>query len=163
MSNMPKMPNVMMTSFPDLPYTGYEDALLNPDDFHSTAKSTPRTYPRTDLDILRPWSSFPIEIHDAIQSSTRNANVSPEPFPILFPKKRVVANEEELRSHANVELHEPVVEILKVLGVQGRFAMPGGGNVAIVGSPDFSWVKGSATQRPHPKMIVCGSVHFVHY
>ena len=149
----------MITSFPDLPFTDYGDALLNPA-FRSAAKSTdstPQAYPRTDLDILTPWISFPTDIHEAIQSSTKRANLSPAPFPIpLLPKERVVANEEGLRSHAMVELHEPVVEVLKVLGVQGEFVLPGSGNVAIIGDPDFSWVKGS--EQPHPKVIVRGSV-----
>ena len=146
----------MITSFPDLPFTDYGDALLDPD-FHSTAKSTPQAYPKTDLDILRPWSSFPIDIHEAIKSSTKSANLSPAPFPIpLTPKKRVVENEEGLRCHAMVELHEPVLEVLNMLGVHGQFVLPGSGNVAIVGNPDISWIKGS-NQR-HPKLIVCGSV-----
>ena len=54
-----------------------------------------------------------------------------------------------------VELHEPVVDVLKVLGVQGEFALPDSGNVAI-GDPDFTWLKYS--KQLHPKMIVCGSV-----
>lgn len=55
-----------------------------------------------------------------------------------------------------VELHEPVAEVLKMLGVEGEFALPGSGNLAIVGEPDLSWVKGS--KQPHSKIIVCGSV-----
>lgn len=65
----------------------------------------------------------------------------------MMPKERVVANE---------ELHEPVAEVLKILEVQGEFALPGSGNVAIVGDPDFSWVK--VSKQPHPKIVVCESV-----
>ena len=149
----------MITSFPDLPFKDYGDALLNPS-YHSAAKSTPHAYPRTDLDILTPWISFPLDIHKAIQSSTsKRANLSPAPFPIpLLQKERVVASEEALRSHAMVELHEPVVEVLKVLGVEGEFVFPDSGNVPILGDPDLSWVKSSGSEQPHSKVIVCGSV-----
>ena len=79
--------------------------------------------------------------------------MSPASFPIpLMPKERAVANEEALRSHETVELHEPVADVLKALGVQGEFALPGSGNIAIVRNPDFSWVKGS--KQPRPKIIV---------
>lgn len=96
--------------------------------------------------FLPPWYSQRHPIH-----------LSPASFPIpLMPKERAVANEEALRSHETVELHEPVADVLKALGVQGEFALPGSGNIAIVRNPDFSWVKGS--KQPRPKIIVRWSV-----
>ena len=65
-------------------------------------------------------------------------------------------SEEEIRSYASFALHKPVEQVLEKLGVNGRFAPSGGGNVAIVGDPDFSWVIPNA--QPHPKLIVRVSV-----
>jgi hypothetical protein len=48
-------------------------------------------------------------------------------------------------------LHNPVEEVLDKLGVKGIFTMPCGGNAAIVGDPDFSWVTNT---QSHPKVIV---------
>jgi hypothetical protein len=67
-------------------------------------------------------------------------------------KTRFVANEEKLCAHAMGALHDPVEEVLNMLEVEGEFDFPGGGNAAIIGDPDFSWVT-SATQL-HPKVIV---------
>jgi hypothetical protein len=146
----------MQTSLPDLPFTNYGKAELRPSGTHSTAKSTPRTYPRTDLQILTPWTSFPNDIHQAIQSATARAHLHSTPFPInAWTDTSFVENEEKIRAHAIFALHAPVQKVLEILGVNGWFALPGGGNVAIVGDPDFSWVT-SATQ-PHPKVIVCVS------
>ncbi|KAF8966458.1 hypothetical protein BDZ97DRAFT_1609004, partial [Flammula alnicola] len=94
----------MQTSFPELPFTDYGNAVLNPA-FHSAAQSTPRVPVRTDLETLAPWTSFPLDIHKAIQSATKCANLPPAPFSIArSPKTRVVASEEKIRVHATVEL-----------------------------------------------------------
>jgi hypothetical protein len=143
----------MQTSLPDLPFTNYGKAELCPSGTHSTAKSTRRTYPRTDLNALKPWTSFPNDIHQAIQSATAHATLNSTPFPIdVWTKTSIVTNEEDLRAHARFALHAPVQEVLEMLGVNGRFDSPGGGNVAIVGDPDFSWIMSST--QPHPKAIV---------
>ena len=63
---------------------------------------------------------------------------------------------EKIRTHATVALHEAVEKVLAKLGVNGWFALPGGGNVAIVGDPDFSWI--TSTRQLHPKVIVRLSV-----
>ena len=144
----------MQTSLPELPFTNYGKAELRPSATHSTAKSTPRTYPRTDLQTFTPWTSFPSDIHKAIQSATACADLSSTPFHIdARTKTSFVENEEDLRAHARFALHELVEMVLEKLGVKGWFTVPGSGNVAIVGAPDFSWIM-SPTQ-PHPKVIVC--------
>jgi hypothetical protein len=63
-----------------------------------------------------------------------------------------VENEETIRAHAMFALHEPVTEVANSLGVNGNFYTPSGGNAAIIGAPDFSWVVDSAW--PHPKLVV---------
>jgi hypothetical protein len=63
-----------------------------------------------------------------------------------------VSSEEEIRGHAMSALHAPVQDVMAKLGVQGRFTVPGGGNSAVVGDPDFSWVMSFA--QPHPKVVV---------
>jgi len=62
-----------------------------------------------------------------------------------------------IQFHAMVALLRPAADVLRRLGVNGRFVTPGGGNCAIVGDPDFSWIMSSVSQ-PHPKVIVCVSV-----
>ncbi|KAF8345189.1 hypothetical protein F5887DRAFT_1061817 [Amanita rubescens] len=142
----------MQTSFPDLPFTNHGDLNLKPT--HSTPSSTPRTYPRTDLQTLRAWESFPDDIHHAIRSATDSAHLSSTPFHIgAFTDPESVANEESIRAYAKFALHKPVREVLQKLGVNGDFESPGGGNPVIVGSPDFSWIV-SPECPPHPKLIV---------
>ena len=145
----------MQTSLPDLPFTNYGKAELRTT--HSTGKSTQRTYPRTDLETLTPWTSFPNDIHQAIQSATARAHLPSTPFTIeASTSTRFVESEEKIRTHATVALHEAVEGVLAKLGVNGWFALPGGGNAAIVGDPDFSWIMSS--RQPHPKVIVRLSV-----
>jgi hypothetical protein len=68
---------------------------------------------------------------------------------------RIVETEENVRAHATYALHIPVEEVLKMLGVKGRFALAGGSS-PVVGDPDFSWVVGPA--QPRPKVMVCALV-----
>ena len=144
----------MQTNLPDLPFTNYGKAELAPFGTHSSAQANPRKFPRTDLEALRHWTSFPNEIDQAIRSATTHANLSSAPFTIDAPKRtRIVKNEEAIRAHASYTLHSPVEEVLNMLGVTGSFELSGGGNIAIVGSPDFSWIMDDT--RPHPKIIVC--------
>lgn len=141
----------MQTSLPDLPFTNHGDLNLRP--IHS-APTTQGSYPRTDLQTLRLWKSFPDDIHCAIRSATANAHLSSTPFHIrALTGPEIVENEERLRGYASMMLHKPVEEVLAKLGVNGGFALAGAGPVAIVGSPDFSWIVGYA--YPLPKLIVC--------
>lgn len=142
----------MQTSLPNLPFANFGQAVLNPG-FRSSAKTHPQTYPRTDLTTLCPWTSFPNDIHQVIQSATDHANLSSAPFTVgVTPKTRSVKTEEKIRAHAMGELHELVEEVVNMLGVMGCFDEPGGGNGSIIGDPDFSWVMGAA--QPHPKLVV---------
>ena len=148
----------MQTSLPDLPFTNYGDTVLDASGIRSASKSSPRTYPRTDLQTLTPWTSFPSDIHQAVLSATTHAHLLPTPFDInSWTQDMVVENEESIRSHARFALHNAVEVVLRRLGVEGRFTMPGGGNTAIVGDPDFSWVM-ALGEQPHPKVIVRVSV-----
>ena len=140
----------MQTSLPDLPFTTYADAELKPGALHSSAYSTPRSYPRTDLQTLSPWTSFPNDIHEAIQSAIARTHLPVAPFSITYwPKRTFVNSEEKIRAHAMVALHVPVEEVMEIFGVEGSFDSS---NSAIVGDPDFSWVTSPA--QPHPKLIV---------
>jgi len=139
------------TSLPDLPFTNYGKAEFRPSGTHSTAKSTPPL--RTDLNTLTPWTSFPTDIHQAIQSATARVALNSTPFHVAaWTKSKFVKNEEDLRAYARFALHEPVQEVLERLGVNGQFHSPGGGNLSIVGAPDFSWIR-HPTQL-HPKVVV---------
>ena len=143
----------MQTSLPDLPFTNYGKAELDPFDTHSPAETTPPKYPRTNLKTLRPWASFPNEIDQAIRSAATNASLSSAPFTIdALKRTTIVKNEEAIRAHAIYALDCPVEDVLNKLGVTGSFHLSGGGNTAIVGSPDFTWIM--STARSHPKIIV---------
>ncbi|KIL68390.1 hypothetical protein M378DRAFT_71243 [Amanita muscaria Koide BX008] len=141
----------METSLPDLPFTHCGQALLSPD-FHTSTKTAPRTYPRTDLTALRSWISFPDDVHQVIQSATNRVNLPSTPFTVgVSSKTRFVKTEEKIRAHAMVELHERVEDVVHMFGVVGCFDEPGSG-APIIGDPDFSWVMGRV--QPHPKLVV---------
>jgi hypothetical protein len=143
----------MLAILPELPFTTYGDADLDPNGPRSDATSTPRRYPITDLETLTPWTSFCIDIQEAIQSATTRSRLPGTSFDIsCFQGQTIVSSEEEIRGHAMSALHAPVQCVLAKLGVQGRFTTPGGGNSAVVGDPDFSWVMSFV--QPHPKVVV---------
>ena len=142
----------MQTSLPELPFSGHANLEVIPG-FHSAIKITPRQFPRTDLDTLAPWTTFVEDIHDTIQSATTSAGLSSAPFNInAVTMSTSVVNEEGIRSLAMFALHDPVRQILSRLGCNGSFIHSGGGNVAMVGLPDFSWITGP--EQPHPKLVV---------
>jgi hypothetical protein len=141
------------TSFPDLPFTNHGDMSLKPSGTHSFAGSTPRASPRTDLQTLRAWETFPDDVHCAIQSATDSTHLSSTSFHIsAWTGPTFVANEERIRGCAMFMLHQPVEEVLEKLGINGEFESPASRNRAIVGSPDFSWIV--SVGQPHPKLIV---------
>ena len=141
----------METSLPDLPFPNYGQAVLGP--FHSATRTAPREYPRTDLASLEMWTSFPNDIHQAIQSATNRASLSPAPFSVgNSSTNRIVTTVEKIRTHATIELHERVERVVNMLGVVGSFYEAGGGNASIIGDPDFSWLMGGL--QPHPKLVV---------
>ena len=144
----------MQTSLPDLPFTNYGKAELRSSRVHthSSSKSTPRTYPRTDLETLTPWTSFPNDIHPAIQSATTRAGLPPTPLHLEgYTGTTFVTNEEAIRAHAMFALHVVVQNLMQRFGIDGYFEMPSSGYTAIVGDPDFLWTSDIA---PHPKLIV---------
>jgi len=147
----------VQTSLPDLPFTNHGNVEFDPSGSgtHTTARLTPRRYPSTNLRTLTLWTSFPNDICRAVQSATTaHPHLSSTPFDIgLADTDLVVENEESLRSYATWALHKPVQKVLEKLGVNGRFRASGGGNVPILGNPDFLWVMSNA-QPAHPKLIV---------
>ena len=77
-------------------------------------------YPRTNLKTPMPWTSFPNDIHQVIQSATTHARLSSAPFFInAWTWTEFVENEEALHAHAKYALHEPVRMVLEKLGVNG--------------------------------------------
>ncbi|KAF8229656.1 hypothetical protein L208DRAFT_1479798 [Tricholoma matsutake] len=136
----------MQTSLPDLPCLDYGDAVLNASGIHSAAKSGPQKDPRTDLQTLTPWTSFLNDIHQAILATTHAHLLPTTPFHISgWTIATIVENKESIRTHAKVALHVLAEVVLRRLGVNGHFTMPGG-------DPNFSWVMSPGAQ-PHPKVI----------
>ena len=73
----------------------------------------------------------------------------------VIRQRTKVQSEERLRSHANLELHAAVKEVVEELGIDGFFTLPGSGNITLVGEPDFLWVSGDPTGSSlHPKLVV---------
>jgi hypothetical protein len=96
--------------------------------------------------------SFLDDIHQAIQSIAAVANLPPTFTVGVTGRNRYVENEERIRSHASVALHEPVEDVVNMLGAKGRFVTA---SSAIIGAPDFSWIVGSTQSRP--KLVVSAS------
>ena len=80
-------------------------------------------------------ASFPNDMVQVIQSTT---NYHLLPLPSGCPQRL------EPHAHVMVELHE-WVEVINMFWLVGCFNEAGGGNAAIIGDPDFSWVMGRAT------------------
>ncbi|KAF8333725.1 hypothetical protein F5887DRAFT_1259819 [Amanita rubescens] len=142
----------MRTTLPTLSYnpTGF----LWDEDSHSSAYTKGQA-PRTDLQHLVPWNTFETEINEAITTRMFAMGIPLDAEYDIgsLPKKRpCVANEEGVRQEARRQLHDLVVEVLDILGIEGWFeSSPDSGNNQIVGEPDFSWLR--APTR-HPKVVV---------
>jgi len=145
----------MQTSFPDLPFP-FAGAFI-PSTFKSVVTCTPRAYPRTDLTTMCSWPSFLDDIDSAIQKAMVHNNISTGTKLTVGPvvrRPQMIRCEEGLRGHAQSELHGAVLDVLARLGIEGEFYIPGGGGVAIVGEPDFSWIQDQGNMQPHPKLAV---------
>lgn len=144
--------NTVKTVFPTLSYKPM--GFTWSQDTHSSVQTDHRTYPRTDLARFTPWDTFESEIHQAITTRMTAMNISSDiEYDIgLMPiKRRIVENEEDVRYEVRAQLHDFVEEVLRILGIDGRFARSGAGNIQIVGDPDFSWVR---NPTKHPKVVV---------
>lgn len=138
-----------------LPILSYEPTGFNwSEDVHSCAYTKERAYPRTDLEDFTPWGSFETEIRDAIIDRMIVMGIplgAEYDIGYQLKIKELVECEEAVRQQAKIQLHDLVVEVLHILGIEGRFALPGSGNNHIVGEPDFSWLQ---AQTNHPKVVV---------
>ena len=144
--------NTVKTVFPTLSYKPVGFTWSH--DTHSSARTSHRTYPRTDLAHFIPWDTFESEIHDAITTRMIAMGIASDiEYDIgLMPEERgIVENEEDVRHEARVQLHNFVKMVLHILGIDGRFALSGSGNNQIVGDPDFSWLR---NPTKHPKVVV---------
>jgi hypothetical protein len=127
---LPDLPFLMQTSLPDLPFPHYGDAVFETYGPHGSAKAGPRKHPRTDLETLVPWTSFLNDIHQAILAITCAPTT---PFHINGSfENTIVQNEFMIYVHTVPTLLRPAANVLRRLGVNGCFVMPGGGNNAIV-------------------------------
>lgn len=140
----------MKTTLPTLSYnpTGF----VWFEDFHSSTYTKERAYPRTDLEHLVRWDTFETEVNDAISSRMSAMNIPLGTEYDLGPlrKKRPrVTDEEAVRRVAEVQLHDLVVDVLDILGIEGWFSSPSGKN-QIVGEPDFSWLRDTTM---HPRVV----------
>jgi hypothetical protein len=150
----------METSLPDLPFVNYGKAELNPAGHHSAVQTSPRAYPRTDLETFTPWTSFLGNVDQAIRYAVDVANLPDTPFAIPQKMNKFVVNEEGIRSHAESALHDPVQVVVNKLGVMGYFEHSNGGNPGIIGSPDFVWI--TSPTKVHAKLVVSVSHEAVH-
>lgn len=142
----------MKTTLPNLSYTpaGFEWF----EDWHSSSYTRERAFPRTDLEHLDLWETFENEIHEAICTRMSAMNIPLESEydigPLLKIRQRV-ANEEGVRMQAEIQLHQTVVEVLGILGIEGWFHPTSESSNQIVGEPDFSWLR---DKTKHPRVVV---------
>jgi len=69
-----------------------------------------------------------------------------------MPKKpQLVSEEEDVRCEAKVQLHDLVIEVLEILGIDGQFLRSCSKNNQIIGNHDFSWLRNLSL---HPKFVV---------
>ena len=127
------------------------------EDFHSSTYTKERAFPRTDLKHLVRWDTFETEINDAIGDRMSAMNIpSGTEYDVgpLRGRQPRVTDEEGVRRVAESQLHELVVDVLDILGIDGWFSSPSGKN-QIVGEPDFSWLR---DKTMHPRVVVCASM-----
>jgi len=107
----------METRLPRLKFSNYAKALLAPT--NSTWKSSPRSHPRTDLDNLVPWDTFPTDINTAIESAMKRHGSSSDSFSIGgLAEDSIIENEEALRAHVKYALHIPVEKVANIRKIQ---------------------------------------------
>jgi hypothetical protein len=142
----------MQTTLPDLPFNarGIITAAT-----HSYQYSTPRVFPRTDLEQFDLWETFAADIHTAIKDAMTTKGIADgtniTAGENLRRRASVVACEDDVHEVANTELHAVVVDVLSELGVEGRFYRLGSGEIGIIGDPDFAWLHAGTG---HPKLVV---------
>jgi hypothetical protein len=142
----------MQTSLPDLPFDPREIITA---DSHTSSYSTPRAFPKTDLKQFELWQTFTTDIHTAIKDAMAvngivdGTNVTAGENLRRLPQ--VVECEDDIHEIANTELHVAVREVLRELGVEGRFHRPRRGQIGIIGEADFSWLHVGTN---HPKLVV---------
>ena len=139
----------MKTTLPALPYNPM--GLIWATEYHSSGYSKDRSHPLTDLERLQHWASFEQDIERAINTSMAEQKIHPDSeidVGVMPKEPRLVNSEERVRAEAVVQLHDLVVEVLRLLGIHGQFESPGGNN-QVFGEPDFSWLHNSR----HPKVV----------
>jgi hypothetical protein len=142
----------MQTSLPNLPFNarGITTAAE-----HSSSRSTPRAFPRTDLKHFELWQTFTADIHTAIRDAMMTKGIADGTNITVGENLRrrapLVACENDVHEVANIELHNAVADVLSELEVEGRFYRPGSGKIDIIGDPDFAWLH---IGTGHPKLIV---------
>jgi hypothetical protein len=142
----------MLTSLPNLAFPAMGYRLKEP---LSSSYATPRSYPRTDLKTLRQWTSFENDIANSIQTAMASKNIISGTLITVgntLSKPRPVSNEAGVCTHAELELHPAVQDVLEILGYKGWFALSNSGNIALVGDPDFAWI--NELSSLHPKLVV---------
>ena len=106
---------------------------------------------------MESWTSFGKDIDDAIQAAMANNLPQGTPLTVenLVLKQGEAATEEELRAYIGNELKFAAKWVLATaFKMEGRFATPGGGNVAIVGQADFSWVRSGSFLSKLPVCVL---------
>jgi hypothetical protein len=99
-------------------------------EYHSSAYSKDRSHPRAGLksDGLLPWTAFEQDIERAIDTCMTERQIHPGSeidVGVTLKEPRLVNSEEIVRAEAMLQLHDLVVEVLRFLGINGRFETPG--------------------------------------
>ena len=105
---------------------------------------------------MEPWTSFGTST-TLFRPPWRTTLPQGTPLTVenLVLKQGEAATEEELRAYIGNELNFAAKWVLATaFKMEGRFATPGGGNVAIVGQADFSWVRSGSFLSKLPVRVL---------
>jgi len=150
----------MQTSLPDLPFNAQAMIIA---DTHSSSYSSMPAFPRTDLKVFEPWQTFSADIDAAITAAMMTQGIAKGTDITIgeyFRRRKVVACEDDVHEVANTGLHDAVVDVLDMLGAQGRFYRPGSGQTGIIGDPDFAWLHAGTS---YPKLVVRKTYQILEY
>jgi hypothetical protein len=148
----------MQTNLPDLPFTSI-GINTDPNEPRSAIKNPSRAYPKTNLKMLQPWTSFTNDIDAVIRTTMADRNIPLSGAQLLVGNllrvSTEVMNVEDLHAHVKAGLFAATLDVLESLGINGDFKSR---SSALVGRPGFAWVSG-ATRTKHPKLVVRDKPH----
>ncbi|KAJ3145301.1 hypothetical protein HDU89_007158 [Geranomyces variabilis] len=114
---------------------------------HSGTSTTVPAWPRTDLKILEPWTSFDRALTECGEVLSRTDVGQLRPRPFYEEDIIVIAVETDLHCHADRYALKEVKRLARFAGVQDGLFINPAGKVDIICEPDRAW-KSASTPKP---------------